>query len=414
MEKCSFEQKNVTAGAWFRKCWSDNSDESDDDSDEIFDESSDNNVGHGGTGGRGLSDHLRVAGVRKVARVTPLVPVLRQMHPCPLIHGFKNLKGKDEPNTDVSQPRRGSNIIEQVPHDTSKRTMISLDGGEFTDPKAAYNGALVEKYGSDPANHPIYESMMMTYGWGSWSEMIRKVEFLGSNDAQNLARKILLCILVFACGSYVTGVVCAAVSVNHLDSVRGELKEELKEEMKVELKEEMKNELKEEMCEQLKKEMLEELKEETRAKIQDMLVEYGIKSHVTRQRKTKQDRSHGILGLSQRAYIEKVLKKYNLQNCSPTFAPVVKGDTFGAYQCPKDKLEQEEMRLILMLLYPIPRMKHWKAAKKVLRYLQETRNSMLTYRKTNNLEVIDPLDKGLPSKLFLEHVAGMGLRDSQI
>ncbi|GJX15181.1 hypothetical protein Tco_0206939 [Tanacetum coccineum] len=34
-----------------------------------------------------------------------------------------------------------------------------------------------------------------------------------------------------------------------------------------------------------------------------------------------------------------------MQNCSPTVAPVVKGDKFGAYQCPKNKLEQEEMRL---------------------------------------------------------------------
>ncbi|GJU44792.1 hypothetical protein Tco_1202058 [Tanacetum coccineum] len=33
-----------------------------------------------------------------------------------------------------------------------------------------------------------------------------------------------------------------------------------------------------------------------------------------------------------------------MQNCSPTVAPVVKGDKFGAYQCPKNKLEQEEMR----------------------------------------------------------------------
>ncbi|PWA89027.1 hypothetical protein CTI12_AA107140 [Artemisia annua] len=73
---------------------------------------------------------------------------------------------------------------------------------------------------------------------------------------------------------------------NYPDSIRGELKEELKEEMKVELKEEMKNELKEEMREELKEEMREELKEMC-AEIQYMLVEYGIKSHVTRQPKTK-------------------------------------------------------------------------------------------------------------------------------
>ncbi|GJX22935.1 hypothetical protein Tco_0227380 [Tanacetum coccineum] len=57
------------------------------------------------------------------------------------------------------------------------------------------------------------------------------------------------------------------------------------------------------------------------------------------------DRSRRILGLSQRAYIDKILKKYSMQNCSPTVAPIVKGDKFGAYQCPKNKLEQEEMRL---------------------------------------------------------------------
>ncbi|PWA59535.1 reverse transcriptase zinc-binding domain-containing protein [Artemisia annua] len=56
-------------------------------------------------------------------------------------------------------------------------------------------------------------------------------------------------------------------SENYLDSICGELKEELEEEMKVELKEEMKNKLKEEMREELKEEMCEELKEEMRAEI---------------------------------------------------------------------------------------------------------------------------------------------------
>nr|KYP42007.1 Retrovirus-related Pol polyprotein from transposon TNT 1-94 [Cajanus cajan] len=33
-------------------------------------------------------------------------------------------------------------------------------------------------------------------------------------------------------------------------------------------------------------------------------------------------------------------------------------------------------------------MEHWKAAKKVLRYLQGTKCHMLTYRRSNHLEVI--------------------------
>jgi len=35
-----------------------------------------------------------------------------------------------------------------------------------------------------------------------------------------------------------------------------------------------------------------------------------------------------------------------------------------------------------------PGLEHWKAAKKVLRYIQGTKNHMLTYRKSDHLEVI--------------------------
>jgi len=36
-----------------------------------------------------------------------------------------------------------------------------------------------------------------------------------------------------------------------------------------------------------------------------------------------------------------------------------------------------------------PGMKHWKAAKKVLRYLQGTKNHMFTYRRSDYLKVIE-------------------------
>jgi Reverse transcriptase (RNA-dependent DNA polymerase) len=58
------------------------------------------------------------------------------------------------------------------------------------------------------------------------------------------------------------------------------------------------------------------------------------------------DRSRGILGLSQKAYIEKILKRYNMQNCSPSVAPIIKGDKFSKFQCPKNDLECAQMKQI--------------------------------------------------------------------
>jgi hypothetical protein len=46
------------------------------------------------------------------------------------------------------------------------------------------------------------------------------------------------------------------------------------------------------------------------------------------------DRRKGVLGLSQKAYLEKVLKNYSIHMCKPSPAPIVKGDRFGEFQCP--------------------------------------------------------------------------------
>ena len=40
------------------------------------------------------------------------------------------------------------------------------------------------------------------------------------------------------------------------------------------------------------------------------------------------DRSKGVLGLSQKAYIERILKKFSMHKCSPSPAPIVKGDKY--------------------------------------------------------------------------------------
>ncbi|GKA06494.1 hypothetical protein Tco_0685718 [Tanacetum coccineum] len=103
-----------------------------------------------------------------------------------------------------------------------------------------------------------------------------------------------------------------------------------------------------------------------------------------------------------------------MQHCSPTAASVIKGDVFGSYQCLKIKVEYEKMRQIpyasvvgsltyaqvctrpdiayicgmLGRFQPNLGLLHWKDAKKVLRYLQGTKEYKLTYTRFDNLEVI--------------------------
>ncbi|RVX10077.1 Retrovirus-related Pol polyprotein from transposon TNT 1-94 [Vitis vinifera] len=55
------------------------------------------------------------------------------------------------------------------------------------------------------------------------------------------------------------------------------------------------------------------------------------------------DRSRGILGLSQKAYIDKVLSRFGMSNCAPGDTPVAKGDKFSLHQCPKNELEKKDM-----------------------------------------------------------------------
>ena len=47
------------------------------------------------------------------------------------------------------------------------------------------------------------------------------------------------------------------------------------------------------------------------------------------------DRAQGVLGLSQKAYIKKMLKRYNMDKCNTSPVPIQKGDKFSQAQCPK-------------------------------------------------------------------------------
>ena len=125
------------------------------------------------------------------------------------------------------------------------------------------------------------------------------------------------------------------------------------------------------------------------------------------------DRSKGILGLSQRGYIEKILKRFNMHSCSSCTAPIQKGDKLSKSQCPQDEKERAEMEkvpyasAIGSLMYAQvctrpdiafdvdalgrylsnPGLNNWKAVKKVIRYLQGTKDYMLTHKRSDQLEV---------------------------
>ncbi|XP_074314460.1 secreted RxLR effector protein 161-like [Silene latifolia] len=131
-----------------------------------------------------------------------------------------------------------------------------------------------------------------------------------------------------------------------------------------------------------------------------------------------QDRSQRTLGLSQKAYIMKVLERFNMVKCNPNDVPIQKGDKFSLSMCPKTELERNAMKnfpyasMVGSLMYAQvctrpdislavgmlgryqsnPGMGHWSAAKKVLRYLKGTMNKILTYRHTDQLEVIGYAD----------------------
>ena len=62
--------------------------------------------------------------------------------------------------------------------------------------------------------------------------------------------------------------------------------------------------------------------------------------------KIYRDRSRGILGLSQKSYIEKILKRFGMHDCKPGDTLVAKGDKFSLSQCLKNNFEIQEMQQI--------------------------------------------------------------------
>jgi hypothetical protein len=126
------------------------------------------------------------------------------------------------------------------------------------------------------------------------------------------------------------------------------------------------------------------------------------------------DRRKGVLGLSHKTYLKKVLKKFSMHACNPTPAPIVKGDKYESFQSPRSQYEINQMKSVpyasavrsLMYAQVCTRLdlasvtgmlgryqknlgvSHWNGIKKALKYIQGTKCLMLTYDRSDNLEIV--------------------------
>ena len=117
------------------------------------------------------------------------------------------------------------------------------------------------------------------------------------------------------------------------------------------------------------------------------------------------DRSRGIFHLSQKDCIDKVLNGFGMQFCKSGITPISKGDKFSLILCPKSNLEIKQMQeisfasaignlmyvqlctlsVIAFIVDMLGRclcnssLDYWKSVKRVLRYLQRTKEYMLTF-----------------------------------
>jgi hypothetical protein len=106
-----------------------------------------------------------------------------------------------------------------------------------------------------------------------------------------------------------------------------------------------------------------------------------------------------------------------MHKCSTSPAPIVKGDRYGDHQCPRNQHELNQIKMVpyasavglqyaqvctcLDLAYITgllgrfqsnPGLDHWKLVKKVLRYLQETKGLMMTYKRLDSLQIVGYTD----------------------
>jgi hypothetical protein len=130
--------------------------------------------------------------------------------------------------------------------------------------------------------------------------------------------------------------------------------------------------------------------------------------------KIYRDRSKRLIGLSQDAYINKILNRFNLQDSKKGFLPMSHGITLSKKQCPSEPDEQERMRAIPYALaigsimyamlctrpdvsYALSATSryqsiygeaHWTIVKNILKYLRRTKEAFLVFGGEEELIVM--------------------------
>ena len=124
--------------------------------------------------------------------------------------------------------------------------------------------------------------------------------------------------------------------------------------------------------------------------------------------KIYRDRSKRLLALSQKTYLEKILKRFNMENSKKGFLPIPRGSRLSVTQCPVTAKDREEMSIVpyasaigsimyTMLTRPDvalaisltnrfqsnPGKEHWNAVKNILKYLRRTKD-MLSMEDVKN------------------------------
>ena len=130
------------------------------------------------------------------------------------------------------------------------------------------------------------------------------------------------------------------------------------------------------------------------------------------------DRSRRLIGLSQSTYLDRVLKKFNMESSKKGFLPMSHGVKLSKTQCPSTTDERSRMSAIPYasavgsIMYAMictrpgvsyalsvvsryqadPAEIHWTAAKNTLKYLRRTKDMFLVYGGEDELSVKGYMD----------------------